>query len=67
MKYQEPPVEIEKEIDKFNEVKRIHRFVILCLYYHVNPCRKNSCKNCIFIMEYRNFLCLIIIRKLQKK
>ena len=54
MKYQEPAVEIEKEIEKFNEAKRIHRFVILCLYYHVNPCRKNNCNNCKFIMEYRN-------------
>ena len=41
MKYQETAVETAKEIEKFNEAKRIHRFVILCLYYHVNQCRKN--------------------------
>ena len=57
MKYQETAVEIEKEIEKFNEAKRIHRFVILCLYHHVNLCRKSHCNNCKSFMEYRkNFL-----------
>ena len=63
MKYQETAVEIEKEVEKSNESKRIHRFVTLCLYYHVNLCRNNNCSNCKFIMEDRNFFCLIIIRK----
>ena len=54
MKYQETAAEIEKEIQVFNEAKRIHRVVILCRYYHVNPCRKNNCNNCKFITEYRN-------------
>ena len=67
MKYQETAAEIEKEIQVFNEAKRIHRVVILCRYYHVNPCRKNNCNNYKVIMEYRNLFCLIIIRKLQKK
>ena len=55
MKYQETAVEIEKEVEKSNESKRIHRFVTLCLYYHVNLCRNNNCSNCKFIMEDRNF------------
>ena len=54
MKYLETAAEIEKEIQKLNEAKRIRRVSILCRYYHVNPCIKNNCNSCKFIIEYRN-------------
>ena len=63
MKYQETAVEIEREIEKFNEARRIYRFIILCLYYHVNPCKKDDCK---FVLDYRKFFNQIITIKLQK-
>ena len=53
MKYQETAIEIEREIEKFNETRRIYRFVILCLYYHVNPCKKDDCNDCKFVLDYK--------------
>ena len=55
MRYQETAVEIEKEIEKFNRAQRICRFVLLCINYHLNLCRKTDCSNCKFILEHRNF------------
>ena len=42
MKYHETAVEIEKEIETFSEARVINRYVILCLNYHVNLCRKKQ-------------------------
>lgn len=36
MKYQEAAVEIEKEIEHFNDTKTIYRFNLLYMYYDVN-------------------------------
>ena len=36
-------------------------------YYHVNPCRKNNCNNCKFIMEYSKFFLSNYNQKISKE
>ena len=42
MSYQETAVETELEIEKFNEARKINRFTVSSLWYHVTYCQKKS-------------------------
>ena len=53
MKYQETAAETERETEIFNKAREIYRFNILCLYYRVNPCKKDDCNDCKFALDYR--------------
>ena len=48
---------------KVNEAKKVNRFLVLRLIYHVNLCRKNKCGDCKLIMEYRDYF----LRNFSKK
>ena len=67
MRYQETAIEIEKEIENFNRAQRICRFVLLCINYHVNQCRKTDCSNYEFILDYIIFFWITRVKKLQGK
>ena len=66
MKYQETAAEIERETEIFNKARKIYRFIILCLYYRVNPCKKMIVMivNLLWIIEKKFYQ--IIAIKLQK-
>ena len=40
MEYCETAVEIEREVKQFNEAIAVNRFIILCIWYHVDYCKK---------------------------
>ena len=56
MKFEETAIDIEKVIEKFQDVKIIYRCCLLSMYYHVNLCKRNNCKCCDFIMDFNSFL-----------
>lgn len=58
MKFEETAVDIEKTIKRFQNTKIIDSLCILSMYYHVNLCKRNSCKSCDFIMDDNDFLSL---------
>ena len=55
MSYQETAVEIDCEMEKFNEAKKINRFTVLSLWYHVNYCQKSPCNNCKLIIDFKDY------------
>ena len=65
MKYPETAVEIQREIEKFNEARRVYKFIILCLYYDVNPCKKITVVIVSLFQAIENIFYQIIINKLQ--
>ena len=48
-------VEIEREIEKFNEARKINRFTVFSLWYHVKFCQKSPCNNCKFIIDFKDY------------
>ena len=67
MIYEEMAVVIEKVIEGLNDSKKIDRFIVLSLYYHV-ICRKHSnCSKCKFMIELRNiYLTYINVKTAEK-
>ena len=54
MSYQETVVEIEREMEKINEARKINRFTVLSLWYQVNYCQKSPCNKCKFIIDFKD-------------
>ena len=59
MEYCETAVEIEREVKQFNEAIAVNRFIILCIWYHVDYCKRSPCSNCKFIKDFKDIFCLI--------
>ena len=55
MDYCETAVEMEREVEKFNEARTVNRFMILCIWYHLNYCKKSPCSNCKFIKDFKDY------------
>ena len=48
-------MEIEREVEKFNDGSIVNRFMISGIWYHVNYCRKSPCSNCKFIQDFKEY------------
>ena len=54
MSYQETAVEIEKEIEKFNDARLINKFISLITWYHFKYCEKSPCGSCKLIKDFKD-------------
>lgn len=56
-------MEIEREVETFNDGRIVNRFMISCIWYHVNYCRKSPCSNCKFIQDFKEYFLFNFNRK----
>lgn len=59
MVYCETAMEIEREVKQFNEAIAVNRFIVLCIWYHVDYWKRSPCSNCKFIKDFKNIFRLI--------
>lgn len=55
MKIVETVVDIEGIIESHCTEKRIKRFGVLCMHFHINLCLRKNCSSCKFVNEFVTF------------